>query len=225
MKPYYKDDYVTIYHGDCLNMEEGDVPRRSIDLVLTDPPYSVGTNSSGKKPSVGDFSLIKPFFRQLGRLIFAKVTKAGAIYLCTDWRTYPILFECLSPERPLTNLIVWDYGWIKAGKHYRFRHEFVMFWAMDGHVLSDKATPDVWNIGPINFTVDKNHPSEKPVELMGTMIEKSGGRTVLDPFLGSGTTALAAKARGIRCIGYEIEERYCEIAANRCRQMVMELGL
>ena len=69
------------------------------------------------------------------------------------------------------------------------------------------------------------HPTVKPLKLMSYLITLGSreGDVVLDPFLGSGTTALACKLLGRKCIGIEIEEKYCEIAANRCRQMVMDL--
>ncbi len=224
VKPYYEDKYVQIYHGDCREI----LPKfhsQEFDLIITDPPYSVGVNSSGQRASYGDNSVIKPFLTIIGKELFRVARINGAIYINTDWRTYPIWWDCLSQIKPLTNLIVWDYEWIKAGSHYRFTYELLMFWALGAHKLTDKATPDVWRIPPINFTVDKRHPAEKPVALIEFILSKSQGEIILDPFLGSGTTALACKKLGKRCIGIEIEEKYCEIAADRCRQEVMELKL
>jgi len=76
-----------------------------------------------------------------------------------------------------------------------------------------------------NVYYKNNHPTVKPLKLMSYLITLGSreGDTVLDPFLGSGTTALACKMLNKKCIGIEIDEKYCEIAANRCRQMVMEL--
>jgi len=91
-----------------------------------------------------------------------------------------------------------------------------MFWALGAHKLADKETPDVWRIPPINFTVDKLHPAEKPVALIDFILSKSKGDVILDPFLGSGTTAVSAKKNHRHCIGIEINEKYCEIAAKRC---------
>ena len=87
--------------------------------------------------------------------------------------------------------------------------------------------------GPIKFPVDvfrhfrvepvAFHPTMKPVEVMRWMVTGTRG-TVLDPFMGSGSTLVAAKSLGRKSIGIEIEERYCEIAANRCRQEVLGLA-
>ena len=76
------------------------------------------------------------------------------------------------------------------------------------------------------LTNEKEHPTQMPLALAERAIifSSNKGDYILDPFLGSGTTALAAKKLNRHCIGYEIEEKYCEIAANRCRQMVMEFN-
>ena len=76
-----------------------------------------------------------------------------------------------------------------------------------------------------NVYYKNNHPTVKPLKLMSYLITLGSreGDVVLDPFLGSGTTALACQLLGRKCIGIEIEEKYCEISANRCRQMVFEL--
>ena len=222
-EPYYQDDAVTIYHGDSLSVLPH-LDRQSVDLIITDPPYSVGVNSSGKKASYGDNSLIKPFMRELGHELFNIIRTNGAIYINTDWRTYPVWWDVLSQIRPLTNLIVWDYNWIKAGSHYRFTHELIMFWGLGEHKLTTHSTADVWRIPPINFTIDKLHPAEKPEALIMEILRNSTGDVILDPFLGSGTTAYCAKKLGRKCIGIEIEEKYCEIAAKRCSQMVFDFS-
>jgi site-specific DNA-methyltransferase (adenine-specific) len=221
--PYYQDDAVVIYHADCLDI----LPQlysQSVDLFISDPPYSIGISSSGKRTDYGDASLIKPFLKRLRDELFRLITINGAVYINTDWRTYPIWWDCFAPLEPPTNVIVWDYGWIKAGAYYRFTYELLMFWAKGNHILSDKSTPDVWRISPINFTIDKLHPAEKPIGLIDFILSKSKGDIILDPFLGSGTTALSAKKNGRKCLAVEINEKYCEIAANRCSQGVMELN-
>jgi len=73
-------------------------------------------------------------------------------------------------------------------------------------------------------TKGRRHINEKPLSLMLALIEKSPPEPILDPFAGSGTTLRAAKDLGRRCIGIEIEERYCAIAAARLRQGVLEFG-
>lgn len=91
--------------------------------------------------------------------------------------------------------------------------------------MSDRGVPDVirYKVGSYKAS---GHPAEKPLGLVARLIEISDlppGSLVVDPFLGSGTTARAAKDAGLRCVGVEAEERYCEMAAKRCAQEVLAL--
>jgi len=84
-------------------------------------------------------------------------------------------------------------------------------------------TKDVWFLPPVS---DKNHPATFPLELPSRLIRlftHKNTAVILDPFMGIGTTLIEAKRLGRKCIGYELSERYCEIAANRCRLMVMKI--
>ncbi|KKL06747.1 hypothetical protein LCGC14_2592970 [marine sediment metagenome] len=76
---------------------------------------------------------------------------------------------------------------------------------------------------PYPYGRKEHHGSEKPVSLLVKLLGWTAGDAVLDPFLGSGSTAVAAQRLGIRATGIEIEERYCEIAARRCSQEVLAL--
>jgi len=212
-------DYINkVLQGDCLEVMKG-IPGNSVDLLITDPPYSIGTTSTGNKGSWIDNNLIRPFFRLFALEIKRILTADGEFYLNTDWRTYPFLYPILIDEMRVTNCIVWDYEWIKAGSHYRFSHEFIIYGnKLVGQKRKFPATErDVWRIAPINFTIEKNHPAEKPVPLICKMIENSSSESaiIIDPFCGSGTTGVAAKLLGRQFIGIEISEKYCEIAKQR----------
>lgn len=211
---------IKLYNEDCLEGMKN-LPAGSIDLIATDPPYFSGMTSSGYKKRLSDYSLTIPFWK----LCFAEWSRVlkdgGQMYICTDWRTYPFLFNMLDEFFILRNLIVWDYGWMKAGSFYRFRHELIIF-ATHGKARRTFANCndncDVWQIKCINYTLPtKLHQAQKPVELMAKMIENSSraGDTVLDCFMGSGTTAIACLNLGRNFIGYEIDARYFEVAQKR----------
>lgn len=124
------------------------------------------------------------------------------------------------------NLIVWDYEWIKAGSHYRFSHEFIIY-SIKGDVKRkfSASDRDVWRIKPINFTSkNKLHNAEKPIELVSKMIQNSSveGDIVLDTFMGSGTTAVACINTKRNYIGFEIDENYYSIAINRIKDTMSE---
>lgn len=90
------------------------------------------------------------------------------------------------------------------------------------HISERENNSDVWTFDPVQGYLGK-HPCEKPIGMMEHIIKTSTrkGHTILDPFAGSGSTLRAAKNLGRKCIGFEIEEKYCEIAANRLAQEVL----
>lgn len=204
--------------GDCLELMK-EIPSGSVDLIYTDPPYCVGASSSGLKSSFADFSLIVPFFREMFGEWQRILKEDGHCYISTDWRTYPILYPVLIKYFCIRNCIVWDYDWIKCGAFYRFRHEFIIF-ATKGKSQRTFSTyeADIWKIRCINFA-DKNklHSSQKPIELCEKIIKNSSneGETVLDCCMGSGSTGVACVKTGRNFIGYELDEKYFEIAQKR----------
>ena len=207
-----------IYNEDCLEGMKS-LADNSVDLIATGPPYCVGASSNGIKSSFSDFNLMRPFFEELFSQWQRVLKDGGHAYCCTDWRTYPFLYPLIIKYLMVRNLIVWDYGWIKTGIFYRSTYELVIF-ATKGKSTRQFscAESDVWRIRCVNFTnSSKLHQAQKPVELMEKMIRNSSaeGGTVLDPFLGSGTTAIAAMNLNRNFIGYEIDERYFEIAQKR----------
>jgi site-specific DNA-methyltransferase (adenine-specific) len=120
-------------------------------------------------------------------------------------------------------LLVWDKGQIGMGREFRKSHELILrLWGKDLPIMSDgTAHSDVLRYGPVD-NARRKHPAEKPVELISELLWCATG-TIFDPFMGSGTTLVAAKQLGRKAIGIEIEERYCEIAAKRLAQEVLPL--
>ena len=208
-----------IYNEDCLEGMKT-LADDLIDLIATDPPYCVGVSSNGTKSSFSDFNLMRPFFEQLFSEWRRVLKDGGHVYLCTDWRTYPFLYPLLIKYLTVRNVIVWEHMLMRPGNWYRGSYELIIF-ATNGKSVREFGCGerDVWQIknGAAASIVTRIHPSQKPIELMEKMIRNSSveGGTVLDPFLGSGTTAVAALNLGRNFIGYEIDERYYEIAQKR----------
>ncbi len=218
-----------IFNEDCLKGLK-DIPSKSVDLLVTDPPYCVGTTSNGQKADWLDNNLVLPFFRQLLDELKRVLRDTGEFYIHTDWRTYPFLYYPIVQLMPIKNLIVWDYGWIKAGTHYRFTHEFIIY-GMRTEKNPRKfsaSEQDVWNDKPMNFTAkDKRHNTEKPITLALRMIRNSSreGDTVLDPFAGVGTTLVAAKRLNRNFIGYELNPEYFAIAKKRIDEESQQVSI
>lgn len=204
MKPYYEENGITIYHGDCREILPS-LPK--VDLVLTDPPYGMNYDTNGDRFTLGGRSLPpvhgddQPFDPSL-------------------WLGYPYCvlwgFNHFPSSLPAGGCLVY----LK-----RTDAAFGQFLS-DAEIAWNKKGCGVYAYRDAYFSIagKRQHPTEKPEGLMRWSIERSGApetATVLDPFMGSGTTLRAAKDLGRKAIGIEIEERYCEIAANRLRQEVL----
>ncbi len=210
-----------IYNEDCLEGMKR-LPDNSIDAIITDPPYCLGLSSNGVKPSAADYSLIKPFWTAVFAQ-FKRVLKPGKyIYLFTDWRTYPRIFDWFRAEFDMKNLIVWDFEFIKCGYFYRFSHELIMF-GINGKGARQFASNerDVWRL-PSYKVPKRQHPAQKPVELIEKMIVNSTaeGELVLDAFMGSGTTAVAAINTGRHFIGFELSEEFHALCERRIAEAI-----
>jgi site-specific DNA-methyltransferase (adenine-specific) len=211
--PYYADDIVTIYHGDCREwMPEADV-------IVTDPPYGIGFASN--KPG-----------RFQGVAVANDDDCSVRDAVLAAWDGPALVFGSWKRPTPAGTkaLLIWDKEMYGGGMGdlsipWRNNHEsiYVIGTGFSGHRGSGvlrSNTVVTWS-GP----GQRRHPNEKPEDLLRDLIRKCPPGTVLDPFMGSGSTLVAAKSLGRRAIGIEIEERYCEIAATRCSQEVLGLAL
>ena len=223
MKPYYQDDAVTLYLGDCLDI----LPRLpSVDLVIADPPYTLTMASSIKTSGWGDMMNSAVFYGQiLQRTRKLTENKQGAVWVFNNWRGLPVLQKAAyDVEWRIESLLIWDKQWIGPGgsRGLRPSYECVALFCHLDFQLSNRGLPDIWQ-SPYSSQRLHGHPAEKPEALISRLIQESGGDIVLDPFAGSGTTLAAAKLLGKQAIGIEIEERYCEMIANRLAQQVLTL--
>lgn len=230
MKPYYDEDGCTIYHGDCRDV----LPSlERVDLLLADPPYGINLNtrtlSTGRgkhankgfrghdlvrdfPPVVGDDRPFEPAFlleyRQVilwGAIHYSDKLPVNARWLIWDKRCGSASDDNADCEVAWTNL---------RGQARVFSH-YWRGWLREG--------AENLSIGG-----EKLHPAQKPINLMKWCINLAPESVVpceqvtVDPFMGSGTTLAAAKDLGRKAIGIEIEEKYCEIAAKRLAQRVLD---
>ncbi len=208
-KPYYNEGGMTIYHGDCREILPH-LPK--VDLVLTDPPYGIEFRSNHRfikhDKIAGDDCLPLDTIQYL-------IDEAAwnATYVFHRWDQLPMLPKAKSVLAWVKNN--WSMGDLEH-EHGR-QWEACSFYALPGHKFIERI-PDVLFA---NKTGNEFHPTEKPVILMKKILAANVGHTILDPFLGSGSTLRAAKDLSREAIGIEIEEKYCEIAARRLGQEVL----
>ena len=228
MKPYFQDASCTIYLGDCREVLPI-LQKESVDLVLTDPPFSIPVryqDVSGVHPrSWGDLIVMEPFFKLVFEEIRQVVRHTGHTYIHCDAETYPVFYKVAYSLWPQSHLIVWYKPTGRRGRGWLHSHELILHLVTPETAYREGFRQDVIGIMPTR-TLKRQHPAEKPGDLLTFLIEampEKKGAIILDLFLGSGTTLVAAKALGCKAIGIEIEERYAEIAAKRLSQEVMAL--
>lgn len=236
MKPYYQDDYCTIYHGDCREILPEIGP---VDLVLTDPPYGISYASSwktrlGGQPRRRD-STFGPDVLETSALkyIFDAQNTDRALFLFTRWdvlHNWKAAAEAVgyrTRQRLIWNKLHWKMGDLE---YYGSQIEDVLLFTKGRYPIFPKGKGRRGNIFCSSSSYlpegQENHPTQKSIKTAKEFITDASkiGHIVLDPFMGSGTTLLAAKNLGRRAIGIEIEEKYCEIAVKRLRQEVLDFS-
>jgi DNA modification methylase len=207
--PYYDQGGITIYHGDCREV----LPTiAGSELILTDPPYNLGrTYGSGTndEQSAAEFGLWVDEW-------MSDVLRIGGTVLLTPGIANLALYLRYAPKW----ILAWHKPFGVSHTPIGFNNwEPVLMWGKwwRKHYGDYICAPLVLGDKGLGL-----HDCPKPLNLMRTLVERnSESGTVLDPFMGSGTTLRAAKDCGRRAIGIEIEERYCEIAAKRLAQGVL----
>lgn len=213
MKPYYEDAWVSLYHGDCREIDAW----LAADVLVTDPPYGMSYVSNFSRYGSTD-PIVADHDTSLRDAVLGMWGERPALVFGT-WRI----------ERPTRtgHLLIWDKGDSPGmgdlSLPWGHGHEeiYVLGRAFSGprktNVLRHKTIPASDRDRP-------EHPTPKPVGLMRELLAVTAG-VIADPFAGSGSTLRAAKDLGRQVIGVEIEERYCEQIALRCAQEVFEVAV
>lgn len=222
IEPYYDHDGITIYHADCRDILPTLNP---VDLVLTDPPFNLNFKYDGDFDDNRPIEEYGDWLKECIRLANASLRDGGwsfwwmAMPYCAYWREwFPEGWRIFAAAKDFTQIRPLD---------FQYAWDPVIFWskgptkprrrvARDYHV----ATTSRWILQP-----PSGHPCPRPIDTARYLVNGAliAGETLLDPFMGSGITLRAAKDNGCKAIGIERSERYCEIAARRLSQEVMQL--
>lgn len=240
----YPDDFINkIICGDCLEVMK-EIPKESIDLIVTDPPYGLNVNNGDlimrwervfggdvskeePRPVIGDseeesMRLLEGMLKEAKRIL-----KKGAncCCCCSGGGIRPVFAKwalLMDNIIGFKQAVVWDKGSIGMGIHYRRSYEFILIGQKRGSPAhrwnGGNNTSNVWHIPKIIPKKDQ-HPTIKPVELFEKMINihSNENDVVLDPFIGTGASVVACKRLNRKFIGIEISQEYCKIAESRLR--------
>ena len=216
-KPYFKNDLITLYHGDCLELTEW----LSADVLVTDPPYGVAWSTRG---AYGGNQNARGATKEKEAIAndHDATTRDATLTL---WGAKPaVVFGSWKVARPpLTeHRLVWHKAGMPPGPlnaSFMSQDEEIYVWGA-GFKKSSPPLRSVLKTDEHRPTavVQAGHPTPKPVGLMETLIRRCPDGVIADPFAGSGATLLAARNLGRRAIGVELEEKYCELIANRLSQ-------
>ena len=209
---------VKLIQGDCLELMKG-IPDNSIDMVVTDPPYRLvggGCTNKTKKDGIFDRENVSS-----GKPEVYRVLKPGThCYIFINGRNLKGLQEAAEKAGfQFQNLLAWRKQNKTANRYYMNQLEFTLLLRKGkARTINNRGTSNCLDVPNIIGT--KNHPTEKPVELMQILVENSSqpGETVLDPFMGTGATGVVCAATGRKFIGIELDQGYFEIAKRRMGQ-------
>ena len=221
MSIYYQDENVTLYHGDCREVDAW----LAADVLVTDPPYGMGYESRTGESIVNDAT--------------TDVREAAL----SAWGTRAaLLFGTWKVERPAgtKQLLIWDKSegngtgallWSPWG----MSHEEIYVlgewppvvpggrWREGGQPAREPGVLRVANYNT-QSAIRPDHPTPKPIALMERLLRRCPPGVIADPFAGSGSTLVAARNLGRSAIGVEMEEKYCEVIAKRLDQYALDFG-
>lgn len=216
----------TLYMGDCIAL----LPKiERVDCVLTDPPYGDGADTvyglydkaiAGNDDPLLNCSMLAKVYHCL--------RKNATVYNFTNWKHQDFLRAYIGRYSRLQvrHSIVWDKNGMKLGGAFRPAHEIILVLEKGKPDYKRKDFSDVQRYSIAQHSID-THPHEKPLPLLKGMLAHSTnpGDTILDPFMGSGSTGVACAQMGRKFIGIELHERYFDLACRRIEQAYRQSDL
>lgn len=235
-KPFFesKDQGLSIFQDDAINFLKN-LPAASIDVIITDPAYS-GMNQKlklgsgkiiGKYSDAGkghakwfeEFHDTEENYKTFLQECFRVMKNNRHIYIMFDSYSLLTLAPVVRDIFEVKNLLCWDKVNIGLGHYFRRRHEFILFASKGKRPLNSKSIPDVWKIKRVS---QSQYPTQKPTEVFELMLKGSAEKNfvVCDPFLGSGSSAIAAIKANCKFLGCDISEKSLAFSKERIEQFL-----
>lgn len=229
----YKTANYTLYNDDCIKVM-GDMKDKSVDLIVTDPPYLINYKTNHRKyahdfetPIQNDtnYELIKDYIRECYRIL----KDDSAMYMFCSFDRVDFFKQELEKYFTVKNMIIWvKNNWTAGDLEAQFGKQYeILFLVNKGRKKFNGARiTDVWNFDRISGT-EQVHQNQKPLDLILQCIEKHSnvGDVIFDGFMGSGTTGIASKQLDRKFIGCEIEEKYFNMAKKRIQTYYVKQSL
>ncbi|WP_255170113.1 DNA methyltransferase [Natrononativus amylolyticus] len=211
----YNPDH-NVYFEDCITGIREHLEDNSIDCVITDPPYGIDWQSFRREQefdaiasdeSVGEAAAL---FREVCRELDRVCREGASLFICTRWDVYPEFLEVTNAFFEVHNCLVWvknNHGLGDLTGGFAPKHEFIIYASVGKREPLNDRDDDVLEFDRVN-TTEYTHPTEKPVPLFShlTQLATDPGDMILDPFMGSGTTAVAAIQSDRDYVGFELDE-------------------
>ena len=216
-----------IYNEDCLEGMKR-IPDKSVDMIITDPPYGMAFRSNYRKERYGaiendtNLDWLDAFAKDCYRV---SKENTGHYVFCS-FHNIDKFKQAFEKYFKIKNILTWVKNNTSMGDlkgDFAPKTEFVLFMHKGRSLIRGKRDS---NVLEYKRTGNKLHPTQKPVDLTEFLITKfsDDGQLVLDPFIGSGTTAIAAINTGRNFIGFELDEIYYNLANNRVEDRLQEVG-
>lgn len=209
---------ISIKQGDCLELMK-DIPDKSIDMILTDPPYGMNFQSHRRKniyekiKNDENLEFLDNFFKECNRVL----KKDSALYVFCSWHNVDEFKKQFEKYFKLKNILVWvknNHGSGDLQASYAPKYEFILYGNKGRRKFENGRKEDVLFY---NKTKNELHPTQKPVDLLEFLINNSSieNDNILDPFMRSGSTGVACQNTNRDFIGFELDEHYFQIAKER----------
>lgn len=209
---------ISIKQGDCLELMK-EIDDKSIDMILTDPPYGMSFQSHRRKniyekiKNDENLEFLNNFFQECNRVL----KKDSALYVFCSWHNVDKFKKEFEKYFKLKNILVWvknNHGSGDLQASYAPKYEFILYGNKGRRKFENGRKEDVLFY---NKTKNELHPTQKPVDLLEFLINNSSkeDNNILDPFMGSGSTGVACQNTNRNFIGFELDEHYFQIAKER----------
>ena len=226
MKPYFEEKGITVYQGDCLDVLK-EIPVNVPQSIVTDPPFAFTGGISNGMTSIASDQFFVHWWNDVAKAIMRVMREDASGFIWCDWRTANLIANGFSrgdySKWRVSQMLHHHREMIGQGKPFRSTVDMIAYFRGPKNKAETipNTTPNFissyWYYGK-----HPHHPSEKSLEIASKLVGWCEG-DILDPFMGSGTSLVAAKMAGRNAIGIEMEEKYCEVAAKRLQSTVRSL--